>query len=91
MDRIATLETEPKDIAYMERWFQDHQGRFTVMVAEKLGNVVGWASLNPYSQRCAYKGVADLSIYIDHEFRGQGIGSVLLEALEHKAKENEFL
>lgn len=89
-DRIATLETETKDIVYMEAWFQDHQGRFTVMVAEQSGAVVGWASLNPYSQRCAYKGVADLSIYIDRESRGQGVGSALLEALEHQAKENQF-
>ncbi|MDH6373055.1 L-amino acid N-acyltransferase YncA [Paenibacillus sp. PastF-3] len=89
-DRIATLETESKDSSYMEAWFQDHQGRFSVVVAEREGEVLGWASLNPYSQRCAYRGVADLSIYIDRRFRGQGIGSSLLKSLEQIAKENEF-
>jgi L-amino acid N-acyltransferase YncA len=89
-DRIATLETETKDSSYMEAWFHDHQGRFSVLVAEKEGKVIGWASLNPYSHRCAYKGVADLSVYIDRNYRGQGVGSTLLEALEKAAKEQEF-
>ncbi|OME30644.1 GNAT family N-acetyltransferase [Paenibacillus odorifer] len=89
-DRIATLETETKDSSYMEGWFQDHQGRFSVLVAEREGKVMGWASLNPYSHRCAYRGVADLSVYIDRSFRGQGVGSSLLKSLEQVAKENEF-
>ncbi|MNI78406.1 putative phosphinothricin acetyltransferase YwnH [compost metagenome] len=52
--------------------------------------MIGWASLNPYSHRCAYSGVADLSIYIERSFRGQGVGSVLLESLEAAAQANAF-
>ncbi|KKI92895.1 GCN5 family acetyltransferase [Bacillus sp. SA1-12] len=89
-DRIATLETEIKDRAYMESWFQEHQGRYVVLVAEMEEEIVGWASLNRYSHRCAYNGVADLSIYIDRAFRGKGIGSILLKELEKEAKANQF-
>lgn len=89
-DRIATLETQPKDIKYMNEWYGNHQGRFKVIVAEKDEVVVGWASLNQYNGRCAYNGVADLSIYISRDYRGKGIGSFLLESLEQLAKENEF-
>lgn len=89
-DRIATLETEIKDSSYMETWFKDHQGRFSVLVVERKDEVIGWASLNPYSHRCAYNGVADLSVYIDRSFRGQGVGSSLLESLHKVAKENGF-
>lgn len=89
-DRIATLETEVKDSAYIEAWFQAHQDRYTVLVGEKDGLVVGWASINPYSHRCAYNGVADLSIYIDRNFRGQGVGSTLLKSLENAATQNDF-
>nr|WP_143013455.1 arsinothricin resistance N-acetyltransferase ArsN1 family A [Paenibacillus jilunlii] len=89
-ERIATLETESKDSSYMKAWFKDHHGRFSVLVAEKEGEVIGWASLNPYSHRCAYNGVADLSVYIDRGFRGQGVGSSLLESLHKVAKENRF-
>ncbi len=89
-DRIATLETEEKSLAYMNRWFQDHQGRYSILVAEREDEVIGWASLNPYSLRCAYNGVADLSVYIDRNFRGQGVGNSLLESLEKSALEQEF-
>ncbi|WP_156130706.1 arsinothricin resistance N-acetyltransferase ArsN1 family A [Paenibacillus durus] len=89
-DRIATLETDAKDMGYMESWFQDHQGRYPVLVAERDDQILGWASLNPYSHRCAYNGVADLSIYIGRESRGQGVGSTLLQALENEATEKDF-
>jgi L-amino acid N-acyltransferase YncA len=89
-DRIATLETDQKDLAHMEKWFQEHQGRYAVLVAERNSSVVGWASLNPYSHRCAYSGVADLSVYIDRDFRGQGVGSSLLGELESEARKHHF-
>lgn len=89
-DRIATLETDQKDMDYMKNWFNNHSGRFGVVVIEKNGEIVGWASLNPYSSRCAYAGVAELSIYIKRDDRGQGIGSILLNAIEQTAVNNDF-
>jgi L-amino acid N-acyltransferase YncA len=41
--------------------------------------IAGWASLNRYSHRAAYDGVADLSIYIERSHRGIGMGKALLE------------
>ncbi|AIQ64103.1 GCN5 family acetyltransferase [Paenibacillus stellifer] len=89
-DRIATLETESKNQDYIQKWFDEHQGRYGVLVAEADDQIVGWASINPYSHRCAYQGVADLSIYIHRDYRGQGIGSALLPALEEEARHNKF-
>lgn len=89
-DRIATLETETKDFSYMEDWFDKHSGRYKVIVAEHKGRIVGWASLNQYNNRCAYDGVADLSVYISRVYRGKGIGKQLLLELETLAKENDF-
>lgn len=89
-DRIATLETETKDIAYMTEWFEKHKDRYQVIVAESDSQIVGWASLNPYNNRCSYAGVADLSVYISRAQRGKGIGGMLLSAIEKKAKESDF-
>ncbi|MFD9626428.1 arsinothricin resistance N-acetyltransferase ArsN1 family A [Peribacillus muralis] len=89
-DRVATLETEMKDQSYMEEWFAKHIGRYKVIVAEQEGEIVGWASLNPYNSRDAYKGVADLSVYISRGHRGKGIGGLLLQSIEKLAKENDF-
>ncbi|MBT2730914.1 N-acetyltransferase [Bacillus sp. ISL-75] len=89
-DRIATLETDIKDYSYMKDWFDKHTGRYKAIVAEEEGHIVGWASLNQYNNRCAYGGVADLSVYISREYRGKGIGKKLLVRLEFLAKENGF-
>ncbi|WP_458353229.1 arsinothricin resistance N-acetyltransferase ArsN1 family A [Peribacillus frigoritolerans] len=89
-DRIATLETELKNQAYMEEWFSKHSGRYEVIVAELEGEIVGWASLNQYNDRSAYNGVADLSVYISRGHRGKGIGGLLLQSIENHAKENDF-
>ncbi|MFX3634797.1 MAG: arsinothricin resistance N-acetyltransferase ArsN1 family A [Candidatus Pristimantibacillus sp.] len=89
-DRIATLELETKNIDYMNNWYNDHSERYSVLVAELDHVVVGWASLNRYSTRSVYDGVADLSIYIHRNFRGQGIGSSLYTRLESEAIRNKF-
>jgi len=89
-DRVATLDEDPKDSAEIAEWWERHAGRYAVLVAEREDEIVGWASLNPYSHRCAYAGVADLSIYVKRSARGTGVGKPLLAALEHVARENEF-
>jgi len=90
-DRIATLDEAPKTAGDMAAWWLVHQGRFAVLVAQNAGDeIVGWTSLNPYSNRCAYDGVADLSVYVARAARGTGVGSALLRALEKTAKANDF-
>ncbi|MBA2870532.1 L-amino acid N-acyltransferase YncA [Anoxybacillus calidus] len=89
-DCISTLEQDLKDMSFIRSWFEEHQGCYSVLVAEIDSQSVGWASLNRYSHRCAYDGVADLSVYVERSFRGKGIGTVLLKELEKAAKTNGF-
>jgi phosphinothricin acetyltransferase len=90
-DRIATLDEDPKTVDDIAAWWDAHGERYAVLVAERDdGGVVGWASLNPYSHRCAYRGVADLSVYVERSARGTGVGATLLAALERRAKQNDF-
>lgn len=89
-DRIATLEEDKKDLSYIENWLYHRNDRYEVIIAEIENEIVGWASLNPYSYRCAYHGVADVSVYIKREKRGKGFGKVLLHSLEIIGKKNKF-
>lgn len=89
-DRIATLEDAPKDMEFAREWFADREDRYAILVAEEGGEVVGWASLNPYSRRSVHAGVADLSVYVRRDRRGKGVGTALLEAIEEVAVRNGF-
>jgi L-amino acid N-acyltransferase YncA len=44
-------------------------------------NVLGWVAASAVSDRCAYAGVVEHSVYVHSEARGQGIGRQLLDAL----------
>jgi phosphinothricin acetyltransferase len=73
----ATFETEPPG---WERFDREHieTCRF---VARDEGAVLGWAALSPVSGRRAYRGVAEVSVYIAARARGKGVGRALLERL----------
>ncbi|QCW79031.1 N-acetyltransferase family protein [Streptomyces sp. S6] len=43
--------------------------------------VLGWAAVVPVSDRCAYSGVVEHSVYVDPAARGRGVGLALLTAL----------
>ena len=89
-DRIATLELNRKSEEEVSRWLFDRPPRYEVIVASLGQDIIGWAALNPYSHRCAYAAVADLSIYVARTMRGKGIGEQLLQALEARAQAQSF-
>jgi L-amino acid N-acyltransferase YncA len=81
-DGLATFETE---VPSWEAWDAAHL-REHRLVADLLGEVVGWAALNPTSQRPCYRGVAEDSVYVARKARGLGIGRRLLDALIARAE-----
>lgn len=89
-DRVATLEADPKSESQVRELLWHRSERYAVIVAQRDGQVVGWASLNPYSHRCAYDGVADLSVYVERSARGTGIGERLLDEIEKRARHHNF-
>jgi L-amino acid N-acyltransferase YncA len=56
------------------------------LVAGRDGRVVGWAALSPVSDRCAYAGVAEVSVYVAAAAAGQGAGRALLTELVRRAE-----
>jgi L-amino acid N-acyltransferase YncA len=80
--RNATFETE---VPPFERWDAAHLAAHR-LVATDGGEVVGWAALTAYSDRCCYEGVADLSVYVDPAARRRGVGRALLLRLIEDAE-----
>jgi phosphinothricin acetyltransferase len=89
-DRVAAFDESLKSGAEFDQWWSDHGGRFPVLVAERDGKIVGWVALNRFSPRNAYRGVADVSIYVARHARGSGVGTLLLDHAERVAKAAEF-
>ena len=83
-ERQATFETTQRSAADAASWLDDAGG--PVLAAERDGRVVGFARLVPASDRCAYAGVGEYTIYVDPDARGEGIGRQLLDALATQAE-----
>lgn len=73
----ATFETK---IMSKVKWNKIHL-RNCRFVAELNNKIVGWAALSSVSNRDVYKGVAEVSVYVDIKFIGKNIGRKLIEKL----------
>ena len=78
----ATFETGAPS---WEVWNAAHLPAHRLVAAEG-HRVLAWAALAPVSDRCAYAGVAEDSIYVAPDTQGRGVGRLLLGALVASAE-----
>jgi L-amino acid N-acyltransferase YncA len=73
----ATFEKSPPE------WASCDAGHLRAcrLVGRSQEGVLGWAALSSVSSRCVYAGVAEVSVYVAPQSRGQGIGKKLLASL----------
>jgi phosphinothricin acetyltransferase len=80
----ATFETEAPT---WEPWDSTHLPTpRLVAVADEM--LAGWAALSPFSRRPAYAGVAEVSVYVNRNMHGQGIGRLLLQTLVTESEQH---
>jgi len=90
LNTVATFDTEPKTIEEQKVWFANHVHKYPILVAEQDGLVVGWASLSKWSEKRAYSDTVEGSLYVKKEYRRQGIGKRLLEAIIQEGQKAGF-
>ncbi|NXY93054.1 N-acetyltransferase family protein [Streptomyces sp. BR123] len=74
----ATFETRAPDWAAFDRAkLPGH--RFVALDDD--GRVLGWVAASAVSDRCAYAGVVEHSVYVHPDARGRGVAGRLLAAL----------
>ena len=74
----ATFE---RDAPSQEEWDATHLSSCRIVARSASETVMAWAALSPVSRRHAYRGVAEVSVYVTESARGAGLGRALLEAL----------
>lgn len=84
--KLATFQSE---IPTYEIWDAGHLP-FGRLIAVENQEILGWAALSPYSGRCVYSGVAELSVYVKADAKNKGVGTAILNKLIEIASKNDI-
>ena len=91
IDRGSVLDITPHPLKERLAWFNNLSSREAVVVAETQGTVVGFCALQPYSPEEMYAHIGVSTIWIEKDFRGQGIGHKLSKKMFPLAKKRGYL
>jgi len=78
--RMVTADLEPVSVESRLQWFNDHSPAFRPLwVIVMNDRICGWVSFQSFYGRPAYNNTAEVSIYIDQDFRGKKLGKYLIQ------------
>ena len=80
---VVTFDTEPFSVGQRQNWFDDFAqgGRYRLLVADRGGEVIGYACSTPLKPKPAYASSVETSVYLLTDAGGGGVGSQLYTAL----------
>jgi phosphinothricin acetyltransferase len=85
-DRVATFETELRSAEDQQTWLRSNAGRYPAVVAHLDGEIIGWAGAGSYRDRECYRGIGEFSMYVRRDWRGRGVGDLLVAGLISEAE-----
>jgi phosphinothricin acetyltransferase len=79
----TTFDTEPYTVDQRREWFSHYAatGRHRLLVADRGGTVLGYASTSKFHPRAAYDTTVEMTALCAPEAVGQGIGQLLYESI----------
>lgn len=86
----ATFHTDEISNEGMRSILYHDDDRYITLGILDNNELCGYAYIAPYKKRQAYRISAEVTIYLKPGYNGKGIGSLVLEALDKHAKENEI-
>lgn len=87
----AVFSYQPHTLEMRREWLRGKQdGGYPVLVAERAGEVVGFATYGPFRAWPAYKYTIEHSVYAAPHVRRAGVGRALMDCLIEHAREREY-
>ena len=86
-DRVGTFETDLRTEAMVASWFD---GIHPIVVVEQEGEIIAYASTSFYRSRPCYAGVAEFSVYVRRDWRGNGAGRLAMTGLCQESERAGF-
>ena len=85
----TTVSFEEKSVTReeMESRIADYTKAYPWLVYEENGKILGYCYATKWRVRAAYKHSAETSVYVDKDFHGKGIGTVLYAELVRRCKD----
>jgi phosphinothricin acetyltransferase len=79
--RMVTADTEAVSVVSRQKWFDEHDSlKRPLWVVENGSNkIIGWVSFQSFYGRPAYDATVEISIYLETEQRGKGLGKQILQ------------
>ena len=88
---ISTFEEKQVQIDEMRKRIRKISAKYPYLVWEDdSGEIDGFAYINTWKEREAYRFSAELSVYIKDDLRGRGMGRSLVERLLEEARKTEI-
>lgn len=87
---VITFETEVPTVAEFAARIETIKSAYPYLVCEMDGKVVGYAYASKHRERAAYRYSVDVSIYINQEYHGKGIGKALYRSLFEALQAYEY-
>lgn len=85
-DTAISFEYEVPSVEEFSHRIKRIKEKYPYLVCVNGDKIIGYAYAGSYSPRKAYDWTVTTSIYVDKEYRRQGIGSLLYDSLEEELK-----
>ncbi len=86
-----SFEYDVPEVSEFRRRIAHTLEKYPYLVAERDGELLGYAYMGPFVGRAAYDWAAEVSIYVKEDKRKLGVGKCLYQALEAVAKAQNIL
>jgi len=82
--------TFDQEVPTWEKWNESHFSHSRFVITNENDEIVGWCALKPISDRNCFRGVAEVSIYLDQNYQSKGLGKILIRKLILDSEEHDF-